>query len=76
MGVHQAAQRHYKLTLPAPTGPTTANNSPGLTVKERPCRVGVSNAYKLKFKKKIVHLKNITQITVKGGENKTTVISS
>ena len=38
-----------QLTFPAPTGPTTANSSPGLTVKERSCRVGVSDAYKLKF---------------------------
>ena len=38
-----------QLTFPAPTGPTTANSSPGLTVKERPCRVGVLNSCKLKF---------------------------
>ena len=41
-----------QLTFPAPTGPTTANSSPGLTVKERSCRVGVSDAYKLKFIKR------------------------
>lgn len=44
-------QKASRLTFPAPTGPITANNSPGLTVKERPSRVGVSDAYKLKFTK-------------------------
>ena len=48
-GVASSWQKASQLTFPAPTGPTTANSSPGLTVKERPCRVGVSDAYKLKF---------------------------
>ena len=43
------ASRASQLTFPAPTGPTTANSSPGLTVKERPRRVGVSDSCKLKF---------------------------
>ena len=41
--------KESQLTFPAPTGPTTANSSPGLTVKERPCRVGVLDSCKLKF---------------------------
>ena len=48
-GVASSWQKASQLTFPAPTGPTTANSSPGLTVNERPCRVGVSDAYKLKF---------------------------
>ena len=56
------------LTFPAPTGPITANNSPGLTVKERPCRVGVSDAYKAKFKK-YAHFNKVTQVTPKRKEN-------
>ena len=31
-----SSKRHHQLTFPAPTGPTTANSSPGLTVKESP----------------------------------------
>ena len=38
-----------QLTFPAPTGPTTVNSSPGLTVNERPFRVGNSDSCKLKF---------------------------
>ena len=48
-GAASGWQKASQLTFPAPTGPTTANSSPALTVKERPCRVGVSDAWKLKF---------------------------
>ena len=50
-GIASSWQKASQLTFPAPTGPTTANSSPGLTVKERPCRVGVSDAYKYKLRK-------------------------
>ena len=39
-GIASGWQKASQLTVPAPTGPTTANSSPGLTVKERPWRVG------------------------------------
>lgn len=51
-GTASSCPKTLQLTFPAPTGPTTANNSPGLTVKERSFRVGVSDACKQKFTKK------------------------
>lgn len=51
-GITSSCPKTSQLTFPAPTGPTTANNSPGLTVKETSFSVGVSDTYKWKFTKK------------------------